>query len=120
VRKGPQPTLGYPTRTQAVVALARAGHCDRAIADRLGIPAKNVAALRASAERQARIRLASAIERNTLPLPRELLERLRPYAERRGVSPAEIIVRLLDAALDDHIVDAILDDAAVLPERRYG
>ena len=46
----------------------------------------------------------------TVLFPVDILERLRPHAALRGISPNETARRLVEAALDDDLVDAVLDD----------
>lgn len=52
----PKPTLGYPSRTDAVHAMRAQGLDARAIGDRIGIPPETVTALEASASRERRRR----------------------------------------------------------------
>lgn len=46
----------------------------------------------------------------TVVVPIDVLDGLRPYAESRRISVNELVRRLLDTAVDEAMVDAILDD----------
>jgi hypothetical protein len=104
---GRKPTLGYPSRTEAVLALRKERLSTAAIAQRVGIEPKIVTALEASGKRSRE--LASDGYRTVL-FPPDLLRRLRPFAVRRDVSVNELARRIIEAAVDDGIVDAVLDD----------
>lgn len=98
-----QPILGYPSKTAAVVALTADGVATRDIAARLGISVAAVGALRGSDRKTA--------GKRTVVLPLEVLDRLQPFAARRKISVPELVRRLVETAVDDRMVDAILDDA---------
>lgn len=104
----PKPTLGYRSRTDAVLALRRDGLTDREIADRIGIPAKNVASL-AIISGKARLRPAEQFGRTVL-FPIDILERLGPAAVARGITVNELARRIVEVAVDERLVDSILDD----------
>lgn len=99
-------TLGYPSRTDAVVALRRQGKSTHEIAERIGIQPKNVAALENSALRSKKRTFGN----RTVVFPVEVLARLVPHANRRDVSANELARRIVEHALDDNMIDAILDD----------
>lgn len=106
------PCLGYPTRTDAVIALRANGLTTHAIADRIGIEPKTVTALEASAARRGgdykphpRREFANAV-----PVDPQTLVTLRPHAARRGISVNLLIQQLLMILADDDLVDALLDD----------
>jgi transcriptional regulator len=103
----PKPTLCYPSRTAAVQALRKQGLTDMEIARRIGIRRETVAALECSAGRRKR-----PAEQNgrTVLFPLDVLEALRPHAEARGIAPDELARRLIEAAIDDNLIDAVLDD----------
>ena len=111
---GPKPTLGYPSRTAAVLALRAQGLPDVEIADRIGIPVKTVVALECSADRYTGISgrrpRPAEINGRTVLFPVDVLEALRPHAEARGIAPNELARRLIEAAIDDNLIDAVLDD----------
>jgi hypothetical protein len=44
-------------------------------------------------------------------MPIDLLAELEPHAHRRGLSPSKLVVLIIEAALADNMIDAILDDA---------
>jgi predicted nucleic acid-binding protein len=105
----PKPCLGYRSRTAAVIALRSEGLTDSAISDRIGIPVASVAALGASGRRRKR---PAEAQGKTVLFPIDILDRLRPHAERRGVSCNELARRLVETAIDDGMIDAVLDDGA--------
>ncbi len=104
----PKPTLGYPSRTAAVIGLRGAGKSSREIADAIGIETATVAALEHSAGRRKR-RPAEAHGRTVL-FPTDILERLRPHAVAREISPNELARRIVDTVLDENLIDTVLDD----------
>lgn len=109
-----KPTLGYPSRTAAVMALRGSGLSIQEIGERIGIRAETVSSLECSARRSRRWsdgRGARSIDLKTVLFEADALTALVPHAEKRGVSANEIARRIVDAAIDDGIVDAILDDA---------
>jgi hypothetical protein len=103
-----KPTLGYPSRTEAVLALRRQQLTTHAIAERIGIQPKTVLSLETSATRSLRRRSQNC---RTVVFPIDLLNALGPHAARRGVSANELARRVVEAALDDKLIDAVLDDA---------
>lgn len=106
------PTLGYPSRTAAVVALRRAGRSTGEIAAAIGIPQKSVAALEVSASR-ARARRPAEMLGRTVAFPSDVLDGLAAHAARRGIH-ANALARLIVATVvDEDMVDAVLDDADV-------
>lgn len=106
------PCLGYPTRTDAVIALRNEGLSTREIAGRIGIAPGTVTALEASAARRRgdykpRPRREFA---NVVPVDPDTLAALRPHAARRSISVDLLIQQLLMILADDDLVDALLDD----------
>lgn len=97
-----KPTLGYPTRTAAVMALYEQGLRTSQVAERIGISDATVAALAHSARR--------ASKAHRLSIPAGLYSRLQAAAHARGVRAEDLAHRLLSCALADDLVDAILDD----------
>ena len=113
LRGGKIPTLGWPTRTDAVLALRAQGKTSLEIAGMIGIPHKTVAALEHSAARRRSPRndaVAGGAGRAVLFDPR-LLEQLRPHAIDREISPNELARRIVEAVAGDGLIDAVLDDA---------
>jgi hypothetical protein len=105
----PKPCLGYPSRSEAIVALRSQGLTTAEIAARTGIDAKAVGALEASAMRSmARTRA----KRQTIGvmLPPRIMEALKPHAARRRVTPAYLAFRIVETAVADKLIDSILDD----------
>lgn len=110
--------LGYRTKTEAVLALREQGLSTSAIAARVGIETKSVSALEASARRgtggrrrQQPDALAEALaDQRVVPIDAEVLQALRPYAARRGISVVVLTRRLLVTLADEGLVDALLDD----------
>lgn len=111
---GAIPTLGYPSRTAAIEAL-RAQHLDtRAIARKIGISPKDVAALEASKVRTRKQRGAS-YDRPTnasITIDPDLRMALRPHAIRRDVSVERLARRIIDTVAYEDMVDAVLDDGS--------
>ncbi|SFI36183.1 hypothetical protein [Albimonas pacifica] len=105
----PKPTLGYPSRSAAVQALREQGWSMRRIAEEIGISLGTVSALDASAKRRREPRPAE-VNGKTVLFPAEVLDRLRPHAARRGITPNELARRIVDVAIDECMIDAILDD----------
>lgn len=105
-------TLGYATRTDAVIALRSQGLGTAAIADRIGIEPKTVSALEASAARSKRRALRPAEEQGrTVLFPVDVLNALRRPAEKRGLHANQLARMIVQAVVDGLLVDAVLDDA---------
>ncbi|MDX3971129.1 MAG: hypothetical protein QHD01_31675 [Bradyrhizobium sp.] len=102
-----KPTLGYASRTDAVIGLRAQNLSTKEIAARIGIEQRTVVALELSAARSHR-RVQSC---RTVLVPVDILAALGPHAAKRGIAVNELIRRLIDACVDDKIVDAVLDDA---------
>lgn len=109
-----KPTLGYTSRTEAVLALRASGHTTAQIADKIGIGHATVTALEHSSGR-ARQRDKRPSEENgrTILFPRRLLDRLGPHAAKRGIHPNHLARMLVEVAVDEGLIDSILDDAEV-------
>lgn len=109
---GPIPCLGYPTRTDAVIALRQHGLSTREIARRVGIEPKTVTALEASAARRGVGYAPRARQeyRNAVPIDPDTLAALRPHAARRRITVNLLVQQLLMILADDDLVDALLDD----------
>lgn len=111
----PKPTLGYPSRSAAVVALRRQGLTTSAIAAKIGIKIATVAALEHSARRGRPSRPAEELGRTVL-FPSDLLNELKPHADRRSVHVNALVRRLIECIADDDLVTAVLGDADWLKE----
>src|SRR5262249_252315 len=104
-----KPTAGFPSQTAAVLALRRQNFSTSAIAEQLGIDARRVTSLEANARRAFKRRVDLAAPR-VGPLPKALLERIGEPARDRGLTPNELIRRILTAVVKDGLIDAVLDD----------
>lgn len=96
-------TMGYPSRTAAVMAMRAEGMTLRQVAERLGITFQAVSALECSARRQA--------ARLTVQVPGEIAIRLDAAARQRGMRQKELALRILEIVTGDSLIDAVLDDA---------
>lgn len=105
---GPIPTLGYPTRTAAVLALRAQGLTTGAIARRIGIEPATVSALECSARRSPEAPRAQ-FERPVV-FPVGLLQRLGPAAARRGMTRERLAILIVETVVEDGMIDAVLDD----------
>jgi len=101
-----KPVLGYPSRTDAAIALRGKGLDDRTIARNLGIPPKNVSALISS---RKNLKRSTAMQR-TVVVDVDILDALRPSATDRGISVNKLCRDLLATIAEDELADAILDD----------
>lgn len=104
------PTLGYPTRTAACAALEAEGLTSAQIGARIGIPATDVSALLCYS--RGRSPDASIADEAGKPvrMPAGLLRRLQPAARKRGVSNETLAWMIVDAVVEDGLIDAVLDD----------
>lgn len=105
---GSVPTLGYPSRTDAVLALRRQGRTTREIAQTLGIEMKTVAALECSAARRGGSTATNP--RHSYGISLGTRQRLRPHAARRGMTVDHLIIALVDQVAEADLVDTVLDD----------
>ncbi|NOU05339.1 MAG: hypothetical protein HOO99_04070 [Hyphomicrobiaceae bacterium] len=110
---GKKPTLGYPSRTEAVRALLAANVEKSEIARRIGIAVKDISALEASAARTTSTRHGVGTNKTVLFSHADLV-RGRKYAAARGINVNELFRQIIEAVLDDELVDAVLDDGAGL------
>lgn len=101
----PRPTLGYPSKSAAIVALQEQGWKLREIADRIGMTERQASSL-ATRYRQ---RLAARKARHSIELDGPLHADLRREASRLGTSVETLTARLLYHLVRDKLVDAILD-----------
>lgn len=103
-----KPTLGYQTRTDAVVALRLQGLTKSEIAKKIGIKLTAVSALERSAAKRS-LRPPEQVGR-TIVLPVDVLEELQPHALRRNLTVDALAQLIIETIVDDAMVDAILDD----------
>jgi hypothetical protein len=101
------PTLGFPTRTAAAVALKAQRLGNAEIGRRMGITAAQVSSLLISHERQE----ARAANTPAIVVPVAVLKSLDTPARKRGLSAHQLARRLLETISEHHLTDAILDDA---------
>lgn len=68
---------------------------------------------RAEWREYSRARKSRPAERNgrTIVFPIDLLDRLKPHADRRNITVNVLMRRMADHIADDNLVDSILDDA---------
>lgn len=107
-----KPTLGFATRTEAVLALRAGGKSTKEIASAVGIEPQTVSALEVSALRSAaRLRnAAEAFDGRAVLLPADILSRMRRAAAKRGMEPHELAVRIIRAVVLEGMIDAVIDD----------
>lgn len=106
-----KPTLGFATRTEAVLALRATGKTTRQIADEIGIEPQTVSALEVSAIRSAkRMREGGTPDGRAVLLPLEILGGMRRAASSRGMEPHELAIRIIRAVVIDNLIGAVLDD----------
>lgn len=109
------PTLGYPSKTAATIALKKQGLPLSEIAQRVGISTKNARDLlyqysdRAGVHKARRQRTWEHMVRNVC-IERDILDVLKPQADKRGIHVNELVRRLITAIADDGLVDSVLDD----------
>lgn len=104
-----KPTLGYPSRTACCLALHDQGKSYHEIAILTGIEPTTVSALLTSG---SRARQARACEQNgrTIVFATDLLDMLAPHAIKRKITVNALARRLVEIAVEEGMVDAILDD----------
>jgi hypothetical protein len=102
------PTLGYPSRSEACRALSLKGKSVPEIVAAFAegghqITAFQVSGLLSYTKKRGEFR--------RLTVTNDTLLTLHRHAERRGMTPCELVERLLEAIAEDDMVDAVLDDA---------
>lgn len=107
----PKPALGYASRTDAVLALRAQGCSTRDIANRLDIETKTVTALEVSATRSRQRRSTEDPTGRLVLVPVDILNSMRRAASRRGLTPNQLARRIVEAVVDEGLIDAVLDDA---------
>jgi len=109
------PTLGYPSRKDAVLALMRKGLTNAQIAEKAGTTIGTVSTVTAQERRRTRMAmprpgLSDGAESASAPLSALATVRLEKAAAARGIDVAELCRKILTEIADDNLVDAILDD----------
>lgn len=100
------PTLGYPSRRDAIQALHEKGVSNQDIETAIGVSGNVVRAVLSQQRHGRKVR-----SERSIALPEAILEDLQPHAERRRISTNELARQLLQHIADeDSLVDAILDD----------
>jgi hypothetical protein len=105
----PKPCLGYPSRTQAVVALRKQGLTTAEIAERTGIDLRDVSALETSAMRSKMRGSPQAVSTGVM-LPPWLLDALKPHAEKRCIKPGVLAFRIVETVVKEGLIDSVMDD----------
>lgn len=107
-----KPALGYPSRTDAVIALRKQGLSTAIIARRLLITASQVSALEASHARSMNKRSDAPTKDHgrAVLLTADVHRLLGPHAAKRDMSVSHLARLLIETAVDDNMIDAILDD----------
>lgn len=105
-----KPTIGFSTRTEAVLALRAAGKTTQEISSEIGIEPKSVRALEASAAKTIKRCQPGAMGGRTVLLPVEVLNRMRRPSAARGLDPHELALRIVSTVVMADLVDAVLDD----------
>lgn len=110
---GPKPTLGYPSRTAAAIALRAAGLSTKEIASRIGVAPATVVSLEISGRRAREARPPDGVR---LVIPQAVLDALDAPARRRGLTAGRLAVRILRTVVLERLVDAVLDDGEELSD----
>lgn len=105
------PTLGYPSRTEAVLALRAQRLSTRQIAHAIGIEQKTVLALEHSAGRKTRAPRPAEQLGRTIVFPVDVLDALAPHAAKRGVHVNSLARLIVTTVVDEDLVDSVLDDS---------
>lgn len=98
------PTLGYPSRSEAINSLHEQGKTKEEIGELIGIPPWNVQVF------IARGRAATRPNRKQVQLPAEIADSFHRAAWDRGISSTRLIARILEIIAKDNMIEAILDD----------
>ncbi len=104
-------TLGFPSRTDAVLAMRSQRLSTRQIAERIGIPESTVTALEHSAGRARRQPRPHEELCRTVLFPLDVLDALGPHAARRNMHPNRLARLIVEIVVDEKMIDAVLDDA---------
>jgi len=107
------PTLGFETRTEAVVALRGEGKSREEVARELKTTANNVKNLEAYAAKTPAVlkaRRKQQQDRRRITISDPTVDTLERHALARSITFQELARRLLDAIARDGLVDNVLDD----------
>ncbi|MFN4058187.1 MAG: hypothetical protein ACK4HW_08400 [Roseinatronobacter sp.] len=109
------PTLGYPSRSEACRALNARGLSVRQIVAAFAdgghkITPSQVSGLLSYTKRRGEFR--------RLTVSPDTLQALQRHACQRGLTPCELVERLLEAIAEDDMVDAVLDDQPEMKPRK--
>ena len=108
-----KPTLGFSSRTEAVLALRGSGLNTRQIASRIGISESAVTGLEhCSGREKKRASRPSEINGRTILFPRDILDALGPHAAKRCIHPNSLARMIVEIAVDEGLIDSIMDDGA--------
>lgn len=111
-----RPTLGYASREDAIEALSKAGLGPTDIAAKIGSTRKTVSTFLAILRKKGRISAVrrphdlAPVTRCTVVLAGDVIEELAPHAWRRAITVQNLVLRIVEAAIRDDLVDAVLDD----------
>jgi transcriptional regulator len=94
-------TLGFPSKSAAIIALRDRGLTEGQVAKRLGMRPRTVSSM----EVRARRRLKRSFD-----LPENLFQDLKTQAWMRGLRPDILAERLLTTIISDRLIDAVLDE----------
>jgi len=97
------PTLGYPTRTAAVIALDKQGKSINEIAFAIGCTPKQAGNLLYEAKNSRNVR-------TNMQVCKSVLRALEPHASRRKLNSRTLAERILKVVTESGLVDAVLDD----------
>lgn len=95
------PTMGFPSKTAAVLALRGSGKRPKDVGRILNLSRKQVHALEYGSKR------------GTVSFPRDVLSLLTSPAKQRGLSVSGLAIALVATAALDNVIDAIMDDDGV-------
>jgi len=98
-------TLGYPSRTAAVAALIESGRKPGEIATLIGCTLLEV-----YNARKFHRSLGEPIPDKTVLFGGDIFQRGERFAMARGITVNELFRRIVETAIEENIVDAVLDD----------
>ena len=90
-----KPTLGYPSRTMAVIGLREQGLSGAEIAEKIGIHRGTVGAIESSYRASVKAKQG----RRSVVISREQTRMLHLHAERRGVGIEALLQRIVDTVI---------------------
>ena len=110
-----RPVLGYQSRYDACLALHSMGLSHRDIVQRFGAEGQEISTTQIAAL------LTYARKRNAyarITVPHEVMGPLVPHARMRGMTAAELAVRLLETISESGLINAVLDDQPEIKPRK--